>query len=229
MSPSGRLSGTLPVSVGVHFVALLGCLVWPLTTGITLPPVPSRLPTYVELVTAIPTLPFVRPAPTPVTSTAHFSEGAAPTTAPDKINPEVLSSAPPLPDLPIGDAVGAGDLGPIGAGTDRFVAPPPPPMPQRIAAPVRVSELVQQPRKVVDARPVYPDLARQAHVEGTVILEAILDRDGRIDHVRVVRSIPLLDAAAVQAVRQWRYTPTVLNGQAVQVLMTITINFQLQQ
>jgi protein TonB len=102
-------------------------------------------------------------------------------------------------------------------------------MPQRSAAPVRVSELVQQPRKIVDARPAYPDLARQARVEGTVILEAILDRDGRIDHVRVVRSIPLLDAAAVQAVRQWRYTPTVLNGQPVQVLMTITINFQLQQ
>jgi protein TonB len=227
MSPSGRLSGTLPVSVGVHCVALLGFLVWPLTAGITLPQVPPKLPTWVAAM-AIPAPPFVRPAPTPVTSTARFSDNAAPTAAPEKINPEIPSSAPSLPDLPPGDAIGSTDLGAISGGSDRFVAPPPP-VPQRIAAPVRVSDLVQQPRKIVDARPAYPDLARQAHVEGTVILEAILDRDGRVDNVRVVRSVPLLDAAAVQAVRQWRYTPTVLHGQPVQVLMTITINFQLQQ
>jgi len=227
MSPSGRLSGTLPVSVGVHFVALLGFLVWPLTSGLTLPRVPSRLPSYIAAV-AIPAPPLVRRAPA-VTSTDHAGEDGAPTKAPEKIYPEAPSSTPSLPDVPIGDASSVGDLGGIVGTAAAFTPPPPPPVPQRITAPVRISELVQQPRKIVDARPVYPDLARQARVEGTVILEAILDRNGRIDRVRVLRSVPLLDASAMEAVRQWRYTPTVLNGQPVQVLMTITINFQLQQ
>jgi len=227
MSPSGRLSGTLPVSVGVHFVALLGFLVWPLTTGILLPPVPSTLPIYIKAI-AVPPPPFVRPAPTRVTSTARVSEDAAPTTAPEKINPEVASPTPSLPDVAVADGSSVGDLGGI-VGSDGFVAPPPPPVPQRTSAPVRASELVQEPRKIVDARPIYPELARQSHVEGTVILEAILDRNGRIDRVRVLRSVPLLDAAAIEAVRQWLYTPTVLNGQPVQVLITITINFQLQR
>jgi protein TonB len=61
-----------------------------------------------------------------------------------------------------------------------------------------------------------------------VVLEAILDRGGRVDQLRVVKSIPLLDQAALDAVRQWRYRPTVLNGQPVAVLMTITIRFTLQ-
>jgi len=226
MSPSARLSGTLPVSVGVHFVALLGFLIWPLTTGITLPRVPSTFQCMLTL--PVPPPPFVRPASKPVTSTARFSAAAAPTTAPEKINPELPSPAP-LPDLAVGDASSVGDFGGIVGGNDGFVAPPPPPVPQPITAPVRVSELVHQPRKIVDTRPVYPELARQSRLQGTVILEAILDRNGRIDRVRVIRSVPLLDAAAMEAVRQWRYTPTVLNGQPVQVLMTITINFQLQQ
>jgi periplasmic protein TonB len=227
MSPSGRLSGTLPVSVGVHFVALAGFLVWPLTSGLTLPRVPSRLAPCI-LAVAIPAPPLVRRVST-AASTDHAAAYGAPTKAPEKIYPEAPSPAPSLPDVPIGDASSVGDLGGIVATADAFVAPPPPPLPQRITAPVRVSELVQQPRKIADARPVYPDLARQARVEGTVILEAILDRTGRIDRVRVLRSVPLLDAAALEAVRQWRYTPTVLNGQPVQVLMTITINFQLQR
>jgi protein TonB len=112
-------------------------------------------------------------------------------------------------------------------GTGRFVPPPPPPT-TRPSGPVRVSELVTPPRKLVDVRPVYPDVARQARVEGTVILEAILDQSGHVDKLRVVRSVPLLDLAAMDAVRQWRYTPTVLNGQPVPVLMTITIRFTLQ-
>ena len=107
----------------------------------------------------------------------------------------------------------------------RVLEPPPPP---RTTGPVRISDLVRAPTKIVDVRPVYPALARQAKVEGTVILEAILDRSGRIDGLKVVRSVPLLDAAAIDAVHQWRYTPTVLNGQPVAVLMTITVHFTLQ-
>ncbi len=228
MSPSGRLSGSLPVSIGVHCAAIGVLLVGPLTTGLTVPGVITRAPSSVAAVAVPPPPPLVRAAPmptTPLAAQAHYD--GAPTAAPPTINPEDSSSALPAPDVPVSDVSGSGDLGAIVEGGGRFVAPPPPA--PRVAAPVRVSELVQPPRKIVDVRPAYPVIARQARVEGTVILEAILDRDGRIDHARVVRSIPLLDAAALDAVRQWRYTPTVLNGQPVQVLMTVTIRFTLQQ
>ena len=76
--------------------------------------------------------------------------------------------------------------------------------------------------------PVYPAIARAAHLEGVVILEAVIREDGRVRDVRVLRSIPLLDAAAVEAVRQWRFTPTLLNGEPVPVVMTITVAFRLR-
>jgi protein TonB len=66
-------------------------------------------------------------------------------------------------------------------------------------------------------------------VEGVVILEAVLDENGNVKSVRVLTSKPLLDDAAIRAVRQWRYTPTLLNGIPVPVLMTITVNFQLSR
>jgi protein TonB len=81
---------------------------------------------------------------------------------------------------------------------------------------------------VVDVAPVYPPLARAARVEGIVILEAVIDEDGSVRDVRVLRSVQLLDAAASEAVRQWRFTPTLLNGQPVPVVMTITVAFKLR-
>ena len=68
-----------------------------------------------------------------------------------------------------------------------------------------------------------------SRVEGTVVLEAVLDVTGRVESVRVLGSQPLLDDAAVRAVRQWRYTPTELNGVPVPVLMTITVRFSLER
>ena len=147
--------------------------------------------------------------------------------APSQINPESLAPAPATPDLPMGDVSGSAPY--LGTIVDNGVRVLTPPAVPRAGTPVRVSDLVRAPTKVVDVRPAYPSAARQARIQGTVILEAILDRDGRIDRLKVVRSVPLLDAAALEAVRQWRYTPTVLNGQPVAVLMTITIHFTLQQ
>jgi protein TonB len=85
------------------------------------------------------------------------------------------------------------------------------------------------PRKIADARPLYPEVARQARVEGTVILEAVIDTTGRVTQLRVLRSVPLLDQAAIEAVQQWRYTPSTYNGRPVSVLMTITVRFTLSQ
>jgi protein TonB len=85
------------------------------------------------------------------------------------------------------------------------------------------------PAKVVDVAPIYPAIARTARVQGVVILEAVLDAQGRVASVHVLRSIPLLDQAAVDAVQQWRFTPARLNGEAVPVVMTVTVNFTLRE
>jgi protein TonB len=82
--------------------------------------------------------------------------------------------------------------------------------------------------KTVHVDPVYPALAQSSRKEGIVILEAVIDARGAVESVRVLRSQPLLDAAAVAAVQQWRFTPALLNGQPVPVVMTVTVNFSLK-
>ena len=76
--------------------------------------------------------------------------------------------------------------------------------------------------------PVYPDVAQSARVQGIVIIEAIIGPDGKVRDAKVLRSVPLLDDAALNAVRRWEYTPTLLNGVPVAVIMTVTVNFTLQ-
>jgi len=75
--------------------------------------------------------------------------------------------------------------------------------------------------------PTYPPIAQAARVSGTVILDALIAEDGSVRDVKVMRSVTLLDAAAIEAVRQWRFTPTLLNGVPVQVIMTVTVTFNL--
>ena len=96
------------------------------------------------------------------------------------------------------------------------------------SAPVRVGGNIKAPTKIRDVRPVYPDEARAGRVQGVVILEVAVEADGRVAQACVLRSIPLLDAAAVDAVKQWEFTPTLLNGVGVPVIMTVTVNFTLQ-
>jgi len=106
--------------------------------------------------------------------------------------------------------------------TEPTPPPPPPPPPQSV---LRVGGNIRPPQRVVDVAPTYPPIALAAAVEGVVILEAVIAEDGSVRDVRVLRSIPLLDTAAVEAVRQWRFTPTLLNGEAVPVVMTVTVAF----
>ena len=87
---------------------------------------------------------------------------------------------------------------------------------------------MRAPVKTTDVAPVYPIIAKSAHVQGVVILEAVLNAKGGVESVRVLRSLPLLDQAAIDAVQQWRFTPALLNGQPVPVVMTVTVNFMLQ-
>lgn len=91
--------------------------------------------------------------------------------------------------------------------------------------PVRPGGRIMEPRKIKDVKPVYPALAQSARVSGTVVIEATIGTDGKVTDAKVVRSIPLLDQAALDAVRQWEYLPTMLNGVPVPVVVTVTINF----
>ena len=93
--------------------------------------------------------------------------------------------------------------------------------------PVRVGGNIRTPTKIRNVSPVYPAEAQAARVSGMVIIEAIIGTDGRVTDARVLRSIPMLDEAAMEAVRQWEFTPTLLNGAPVRVIMTVTVNFTL--
>lgn len=93
---------------------------------------------------------------------------------------------------------------------------------------VRVGGDIKEPRRIRDVKPVYPEIAQQAGVEGIVIIEALIGTDGAVQTARVLRPVPLLDQAALDAVTQWRYTPTLLNGQPVPVIMTVTVTFNLK-
>ena len=117
--------------------------------------------------------------------------------------------------------------------------PPPPPPPPRVdqpadapappppGSPVRVSGNIKEPAKIRHVPPVYPPIAQSARVQGIVIIEAVIDPQGYVQETRVMRSIPLLDQAAIDAVKQWQFTPTLLNGVAVPVIMTVTVQFTL--
>jgi TonB family protein len=93
---------------------------------------------------------------------------------------------------------------------------------------VRVGGPVKPPQNTLDVKPVYPQDAQDARVEGIVILEAKIGPDGKVADAKIVRSVPLLDQAALDAVKQWEFVPTVVEGKAVAVVMTITVNFTLQ-
>jgi len=93
--------------------------------------------------------------------------------------------------------------------------------------PLRVGGSIRAPVKTTDAKPVYPADAQKAGVQGVVILEALIDDQGSVANARVLRSVPLLDAAALDAVSRWRFTPTEIEGRRISLLMTVTVNFTL--
>lgn len=153
------------------------------------------------------------------------SADAAPLQAPDAVRPE--SGADVIAEPPSSlDGVVIGDS----AALIPAEAPPPPPTPPPATsgAPMRVGGAVRPPQKIHDVPPVYPPIAQSARVGGVVILEAVIAEDGSVRDVHVLRSIPLLDQAAIDAVRQWRFTPTLLNGQPVPIVMTVTVRFDLR-
>jgi protein TonB len=128
-------------------------------------------------------------------------------------------SSPSGPSAVVGGVVG---------GVPSVPPPPPPPPPPGLENPVRIGGNMRPPQKVKHVEPEYPAIAQSARVQGVVIVEVIIDRDGRVGYARILRSIPLLDQAALDAVRQWEFTPTLMNGSPVPVIMTATVNFSLK-
>lgn len=113
-------------------------------------------------------------------------------------------------------------------------APPPPPPPVKVEKPVtpqriRVGGNVQQAKLIRQPRPIYPPLAKQARISGVVRLNAIIGKDGTIQNLTVASGHPLLIPAALEAVKQWVYQPTLLNGEPVEVVTQIDVNFTLSQ
>ena len=151
-----------------------------------------------------------------------------PAAAPIEAPPEVKPEPPPRPAAGnfgvVGGVAGGIPGGSMGGVVGGIPAPPPPP-PQ---APVRVGGQIKPPTKIKDVRPVYPPIAQSARVSGVVIIEATIGVDGSVIDARVIRPVALLDQAALEAVRQWKFSPTLLNGVPVPVIMTVTVNFTLQ-
>jgi protein TonB len=220
-----HLSGSVPLSIAAHVAFLVLLLIFPLAAEVSLPVAERGLPDFVR-VAPPPPLPPESPVRAPHAVTTAPPSPSIPVIAPPSIAPERPDPGPQL-DVPIAPAAGL----PSGVGEVEGLAQPPatpPPDVARPSPPIRVALLPQAPRKLVDVRPAYPDIARNARVDGTVILEAVVDTNGSITKLRVVRSVPLLDQAALDAVRQWRYAPSVYGGRPVSVLLTITVRFTLQ-
>jgi protein TonB len=121
---------------------------------------------------------------------------------------------------------GSGGIGTI-AGlleTPKEVPIPPPPSKPRI--PIRVGA-IEPSRLITKVNPVYPELARRARVSGSVVLEAVIDEEGNVSAVKALSGHSFLVDAAVEAVKHWKYSPTILNGEPVPILATVTVIFRL--
>jgi protein TonB len=93
---------------------------------------------------------------------------------------------------------------------------------------MRIGGQIKEPARTKYVPPVYPPIAQQAKIQGIVVIEAIIGTDGKVREARVLRPVPMLDQAALDAVRQWEYEPTLLAGKPVSVIMTVTVSFTLK-
>jgi protein TonB len=124
-----------------------------------------------------------------------------------------------------------GTLGAVLGGVLTPASAPPPPPPPKAATPkrIRVGGQVESARLIFQPKPEYPPLAKMARIQGTVRLEAIISKDGTIQDLKVVSGHPLLVKAALEAVQRWRYQPTLLNGDPVEVVTEVDVNFTLAE
>ena len=147
----------------------------------------------------------------------------APLETPAEIKPEEGISLGVEGGVPGGveGGVPGGVVGGIVGGLPQEAPPP-------AAKLVRVGGQIKTPKLLKKVDPVYPELAKQARAGALIILEATVDATGHVQEVRVLRSAPLFDEAAVEAVKQWAYRPLLLNGVPTPFIVTVTLNFHFQ-
>jgi periplasmic protein TonB len=230
------------ISIGGHVAVLFVVFVLlPLSLSDALPPAPPMMMAFVAA--APPAPPPPPPPPAPVRAPRSTARAArpeqtlvqlmAPIEAPSGVRPEpAVPSAQALAGVEGGveGGVPGGIMGGIVGG---IVLPPPPPPPAPPAperpAPVRIGGKISAPQLVRRVEPEYPALAAAAHVQGIVILEAVVDAQGCVESVKVLRSVHrLLDKAATDALVQWEYSPLILNAKPVPFILTVTFTFTAQ-
>jgi len=190
-------------------------------------PVPHQLlAAPVERRVQLPDIPLPAKPRTPAPPAP--SHDAAPVEPPESVTPE--SPNPPAGNRSVNAEPGFGgepaarDPGDFSGNGLTPVEPPPAPVTN---TPVRLHSGIEAPRKLRDVTPVYPASARAQRVQGLVILEVTIDEHGSVANAHVLRSQPGLDQAALDAVTQWTFAPARLNGEAIPVVMTVTVNFRL--
>jgi periplasmic protein TonB len=224
-------------ATGLHVVILATLIIVPLYTTGTI-----QLAKYEDTPLVAPPAPAPPPpppagravAPHVATTRPKLTYTQRKLTAPASIPKTVsLDSATAAPDLGgvvggVAGGVAGGQLGGAlgGAfGSTGTAAPPPVSQPQPTKRVVRAGSLLKAPRQTYSIDPEYPPLARQTHISGTVVIDAVIDERGNVVQARAVSGHPLLVAAALRAVLQWKYEPTSLNGQPVSVELQVQVSF----
>jgi protein TonB len=223
-------SYTVLCSAALHLVIIAVALMVPLLADDVLPKPEGPRVQFVTTSFRPPNPPAPPAALRPV---QVVNRNAAPIVQPTSIrDPEPM---PPTDVAPGGLSVEGAQPSALGAGPNigealRNAAPtPPPPAPVHAPTkPVPIGGLIREPIKTHHVPPIYPQIAQSARIEGDVVIQAVIGTDGVVQEARVISGRPLLNEAALDAVRQWRYTPTTLNNQPVAVIMTVTVAFRLQ-
>ena len=221
---NARSPYTIAVSIAAHVLVIGIVVLVPLVATGALPSPPSAGAIFL-VAAPLPQPPPPRAAqPAPrVTPTGPRFTGVS-YEAPNGIHDEIETL--PTPTVGVIGSTGIEGVGVLGSQGDYMPAPPPPPKPP--AGPMKVGGQIREPRRVFSVAPVYPAIARQARVQGAVVINAVIGVDGAVRDTQIVTIMPLLDQAALDAVRQWRYAPTLLNGTPVAVIMTVSVRFTLQ-
>jgi protein TonB len=227
VSPQGSANRrwyTLPLSFAIHTAVLAVLVVVPLIATDALP-LPRTALEY-TMPTVMPVVeppPIRRAVPNDTPSVAPSTQGV-PLVAADRIGQETgLITEPHRVEMGSIDALFNSGFG--SAAVDVL----PLPAPVQTSEPLRAGVQIKAPARIKYVAPVYPEIARRSGVEGIVVIEAIINVEGRVENAHVLRSHPLLHEAALQAVRSWEYSPTLLNSRPTPVVMTVTVRFTLER
>ena len=227
---------TVTVSVIAHIVAVVILIVVPLIQiqAITIPPIDQSLlapkfdrPRPVDVFVVKPRIQKVTAGVEPNVLTAPESIPKGITYVDEPTVPDA-GFVPSLPGSDIRDLLRNMIDPAIEPAKPTDPGPPPPPTPVVKAEPLRQGGVVQAANLIYQVKPEYPPLARAARIQGVVVMEAVISREGSIETLRVVSGHPLLNQAALDAVKQWKYRPTLLNGEPVEVITTVTVMFSFQ-